>query len=145
MDAADWVVLGPGSWFTSVLPHVLVPELSDALHRTAARRCVTLNLLPVGNPTAMTAYEHLCALADHAPGLRVDVVIADPSAVQDVDALSAQARSMGAQLLLRQVRVGDGTARHDALRLAGAYRDAFEQVWGDLDGDDDGGRMSPWR
>ena len=25
--AADWVVLGPGSWFTSVLPHLLVPEL----------------------------------------------------------------------------------------------------------------------
>ena len=23
--AADWVVFGPGSWFTSVLPHLLVP------------------------------------------------------------------------------------------------------------------------
>ena len=23
---ADWVVLGPGSWFTSVIPHLLVPE-----------------------------------------------------------------------------------------------------------------------
>ena len=29
--AADWVVLGPGSWFTSVLPHLLVPELAAAL------------------------------------------------------------------------------------------------------------------
>ena len=28
---ADWVVLGPGSWFTSVIPHLLVPELADAL------------------------------------------------------------------------------------------------------------------
>ena len=26
---ADWVVLGPGSWFTSVLPHLLVPELAE--------------------------------------------------------------------------------------------------------------------
>ena len=25
--AADWVVLGPGSWFTSVMPHLLVPDL----------------------------------------------------------------------------------------------------------------------
>ena len=25
IDAADWVVLGPGSWFTSVIPHLLVP------------------------------------------------------------------------------------------------------------------------
>ena len=28
---ADLVVLGPGSWFTSVIPHVLVPELAAAL------------------------------------------------------------------------------------------------------------------
>jgi len=28
VGAADWVVLGPGSWFTSVLPHLLVPELA---------------------------------------------------------------------------------------------------------------------
>ena len=28
---ADWVVLGPGSWFSSVIPHLLVPELLDAL------------------------------------------------------------------------------------------------------------------
>jgi uncharacterized cofD-like protein len=26
VHAADWVVLGPGSWFTSVLPHLLVPS-----------------------------------------------------------------------------------------------------------------------
>src|SRR5215469_5160606 len=31
IGAADWVVLGPGSWFTSVLPHLLVPELATAL------------------------------------------------------------------------------------------------------------------
>lgn len=144
IEAADWVVLGPGSWFTSVLPHVLVPELSAVLHRTTARICVTLNLPPTGDPTAMTTHEHLTALAAHAPGLRVHVVVADPSAVEDVDALAATAASMGAQLLLRQVQVGDGSARHDALRLAAAYRDAFSGVLGDLEGRDDDGRMAAW-
>src|SRR5262249_17284791 len=43
---ADWVVLGPGSWFTSVLPHLLVPELAEALIATPARRLVALNLVP---------------------------------------------------------------------------------------------------
>ncbi|MCV2394696.1 uridine diphosphate-N-acetylglucosamine-binding protein YvcK [Actinotalea sp. M2MS4P-6] len=131
IDSADWVVLGPGSWFTSVLPHVLVPELSAALHRTAARRCVTLNLRP-DDPGAMTNLEHLRALAEHAPDLRVDVVIADPGAVVHLDELADVAESMGARLVLRQVGVGDGTPRHDALRLAAAYRDAFEGHWGDL-------------
>lgn len=131
VDEADWVVLGPGSWFTSVLPHVLVPELSAALHRTAARRCVTLNLRS-GQPGAMSNLEHLRALVEHAPQLRVDVVVADPAASADLDPLVEQVERMGAQLLLRQVGLGDGTARHDAIRLAAAYQDAFAGHWGDL-------------
>ncbi len=43
---ADWVVFGPGSWFTSVLPHLLVPELASALRGTPAHRLVALNLAP---------------------------------------------------------------------------------------------------
>lgn len=132
VDAADWVVLGPGSWFTSVMPHLLVPDLGAALHRTRARRAVTLNLLPSSGRSGMTTEEHLRALQTHAPDLRVDVVIADPSSVDDLDTLHALAEAMGADLLVRQVRVGDGTARHDALRLAAAYRDAFEGTLGDV-------------
>ena len=30
--AADLVVLGPGSWFTSVIPNVLVPEIAARAH-----------------------------------------------------------------------------------------------------------------
>src|SRR5690606_38282661 len=43
---ADWVVLGPGSWFSSVIPHLLVPDLLDALVQTKARRVLSLNLGP---------------------------------------------------------------------------------------------------
>ena len=132
VDSADWVVLGPGSWFTSVMPHLLVPELSAALHRTRARRCVTLNLRPESEDEGMTCYEHLCALQAHAPDLRIDVVVADPGSIEDLDALQVKAREMGAEVVLRQVQVGDGTARHDALRLAAAYRDAFAGFIGDV-------------
>jgi uncharacterized cofD-like protein len=133
VEAADWVVLGPGSWFTSVMPHLLVPELAAALHRTSARRCVTLNLSAEADETSgMRAHDHLTALREHAPDLRIDVVVADPSAIDDVGALQDACSSMGAQLLLRQVRVGDGTPQHDPLRLAAAYRDAFEGFLGDI-------------
>src|ERR1700683_5076255 len=43
--SADLVVLGPGSWFTSVIPHVLVPGLAAALQATTARRALVLNLV----------------------------------------------------------------------------------------------------
>ncbi len=71
-------------------------------------------------------------LAAHAPGLRIDVVLADPSAVEDADELSDVAGRLGARLVMRQVGLGDGTARHDALRLAAAYRDVLAGVVGDV-------------
>ena len=131
--AADWVVLGPGSWFTSVLPHLLVPELSAALHETSARRCVTLNLgEQKGETDGFSSEAHLEVLAAHAPDLRIDVVLADPSSVEDPQLLADVASTLGAQLVMRQVSLGDGTARHDPLRLAAAYRDLFAGVVGDV-------------
>ncbi|WP_205739720.1 uridine diphosphate-N-acetylglucosamine-binding protein YvcK [Georgenia sp. SYP-B2076] len=131
---ADWVVLGPGSWYSSVIPHLLVPDLSEALHTTRARRALTLNLsAQAGETYGMSAADHVRSLHEHAPDLRLDVMIADPAAVEDLDDLTEAASACGAVLLLRQVGVGDGSARHDTLRLAAAYRDAFEGVLGDVD------------
>lgn len=130
---ADWVVLGPGSWYTSVIPHLLVPELRDALMQTRARRALTLNLCPQPGETAgYTAEHHVEVLAEHAPDLRLDVVVADPLAVEDVDRLSRAAAALGARVLLRQVRAGADPTQHDPLRLAAAYRDAFESFFGDV-------------
>ncbi len=132
VDEADWVVLGPGSWYTSVIPHLLVPELAAALHRTAARRIVVLNLSADAETPGMGPCEHLDALRQHAPDLRLDAVIADPGSVDDVDELAERTEAAGGRLLLRQVRRGDGTPRHDPLRLAAAISDVVEGFLGDV-------------
>ena len=41
---ADLITIGPGSWFSSVLPHVLVPEIVDTVRNSHALRVVVLNL-----------------------------------------------------------------------------------------------------
>ena len=130
---ADWVVLGPGSWFSSVMPHLLVPDLREALLTSNARRCVTLNLSNSGTETyGMTTADHVRALARHAPELRIDAVLADPSSVDDTDELLRAAKGLGADVIFRQLRRGDGTARHDPLRLAAAYQDVFDNFLGDV-------------
>jgi len=48
---ADVVVLGPGSWFTSVIPHLLLHELGKALASTDATVIVTVNLVPQAGET----------------------------------------------------------------------------------------------
>jgi uncharacterized cofD-like protein len=124
--SADWVVFGPGSWFTSVLPHLLVPSLSAALAATQARRLVALNLVPQpGETEGFSPHRHLEVLADHAPSLSFDVVLADRSAVSGAeDELEKAAGLLHASLVLSDVAAPDG-ARHDPVRLAAAYRQVF--------------------
>ncbi len=122
VEEADWVVFGPGSWFTSVLPHLLVPDLRAALERTAARRLLVLNLAPQSGETEGFSPEaHLEVLAAHAPELSLDVVLADPAAVLDTRGLMAAAERAGARLVLTPVGRGEGTAQHDPVLLAAAY------------------------
>src|SRR5206468_7352869 len=79
---ADWAVLGPGSWFTSVIPHLLVPDMAKALAGTHAKRLVALNMSPQpGETEGFSPETHLEVLAAHAPELELDVVIADESSV----------------------------------------------------------------
>jgi uncharacterized cofD-like protein len=118
---ADWWVLGPGSWFTSVIPHLLVPQLRESLVASRARRAVLLNLAAqAGETEGVSPEEHLEVLASHAPGLRLDVVLADPSTLSDRGRLTAAARRLGAELVVADVAVGDGTPRHDPVKLADA-------------------------
>ena len=124
--AADYVVLGPGSWFTSVIPHLLVPDLARALVDTSARRVLALNLVPQAGETAGFSPEtHLEVLAAHAPDLRLNVVLADPGTVTDPVRLERVAASIGAHLVIAPVAASyggvDGKARHDPERLAAAY------------------------
>ncbi|HET8768161.1 MAG TPA: uridine diphosphate-N-acetylglucosamine-binding protein YvcK [Pedococcus sp.] len=122
---ADWVILGPGSWFTSVMPHLMVPALREALHDTTARRCLTLNLEHSGETAGISAAGQLEVLADHAPRMRFDVVLADPGAVDDEEGLRATAGRLGAELVLAPVARRGAPGQHDSLRLAAAYRDVF--------------------
>jgi uncharacterized cofD-like protein len=129
VEAADLVVLGPGSWFTSVLPHVLVPGLLDALAATPARRVVALNLAAQpGETSGFSPQQHLEVLAAHAPGFRVDAVVADTHAVSDARGLMSGVSALGARLVLAPVAAGDGTPRHDPERLAAAYRQVLEEL-----------------
>jgi uncharacterized cofD-like protein len=123
--AADWVVLGPGSWFTSVMPHLMVPALREALHDTSARRLLTLHLEASGETAGFSAAHQVEVLADHAPRLRLDVVLADPGAVDDEAALREVAARLGAQVVITQVAKRGEPGHHDTLRLAAAYRDVF--------------------
>lgn len=128
IELSDWVVLGPGSWYTSVLPHLLLPELRDALYETEARRCIVMNLTPHTDETAgMSPAEHLRVLHHYAPGLRVHRIIADPTSVpgQEREEFAEAAALLGAEVRYHDVAKAGHPDVHDPLRLAIAFSEVF--------------------
>lgn len=119
---AEYLVLGPGSWFSSVLPHLMVPELLEAILSSPAFRILTLNLTATDDETpAYSASRHLEVLADCAPALRFDAILVDPTFAAGDRYLSSYAQALGADLVVEPVRMRDGSARHDPFLLAAAY------------------------
>ncbi|TDL39805.1 gluconeogenesis factor YvcK family protein [Arthrobacter nitrophenolicus] len=126
IELADWVILGPGSWYTSVLPHLLLPEMRQALCSTPAKRCLTMNLATDTKETSgMTAADHLDVLRRYAPEFTVDVVLADPASVPDRQEFERAAAMIGAEVVLGKVGASGRRPVHDPLRLATAYQDIF--------------------
>jgi uncharacterized cofD-like protein len=127
IDAADWLLFGPGSWFTSVIPHLLVPDLANAIARGRAHRLVTLNLAAEHETASLSVPGHLRALARYLPGPRVDVVLADPDAVGDPVGLRSAAESLHARVVLAPVAEPGGRPRHDPVALAKALRGVLNE------------------
>ena len=124
---ADWVVFGPGSWFTSVIPHLLVPGIAKALAATNARCVVTLNMsAQTGETEGFSPTTHLEVLAAHAPDLAVDVVLAARRATKDgMASLEAGAAGLGAQLVVAHLGADQSVPTHDPQLLAAAYESIF--------------------
>jgi uncharacterized cofD-like protein len=122
---ADFIVLGPGSWFTSVLVHLLVPELADAIVNSEAQRILVLNLAPADETEGFSPAAHIDVLAEHAPMLRLDHVIADERFAGQDGHLGSYVGSLGAQLHVSRLGMRDGSARHDPLLLAASLAGAM--------------------
>ena len=138
---ADFVVLGPGSWYTSVLTHFQVPQMAQALHETTATRVLVINLKPQSGETeGYSAANYLQVLARSYPDFRVDIVLADidhlGSDRKEVEIqLQAQAAESGARLVLAPLAKPDGPSdRHDPTLLASAFGSIFAH-----------GRINPWQ
>jgi len=115
---ADYLVFGPGSWFTSVVPHLLVPDLVAAILASPAKRICLLNLLPAEETSGFTPSRHMEVLAEHCPRLTLDTVVADPRFAQQDPHLERMVESMRGQLMVTEVGMRDGSARHDPFLLA---------------------------
>jgi uncharacterized cofD-like protein len=82
--AADLVVLGPGSLFTSVIPCFALKEVARALRETRAARVLVANLVSEhGEAAGLTLGDHVRLLEEHAGGKIVDALLAHDGPIDE--------------------------------------------------------------
>ena len=123
---ADWMTMGPGSWFSSVLPHLLVPSLQRAIIESPAKKILLLNLdsnkdqATVGEYAGYSPREHCEILSHYAPELRFDLVVAD-SHLAGRQELREYLSERGFAYLEADLRDESMTIHHEGRKLASTF------------------------
>ena len=80
--AADMIILGPGSLYTSVIPNLLVEGVSDAIAQSSAVKVYVANIMTQPNETiGHTLFDHVEALERHAGRPIIDCIVANTQEV----------------------------------------------------------------
>ncbi len=144
LEEADLILIGPGSLYTSLIPNLMVPGVADAVSRSKALVVYLCNVMTQpGETTGYGIREHVDALMEHCPNLRLSFVLANRSPVPE--AILKHYRSEGAEQVLPPSSVdpqhslgcplvledllGSGEpVRHDGAKTARALQALFHRV-----------------
>lgn len=137
---ADIITLGPGSWFSSVIPHILVPGIVEAINLSKAPKILILNLVSEPGETAgMSMEHHIHMVFQHAQSLKIDVVVVDETTVPTVAErrhVERAASYLGAKVIYRDVRDDDGRGRfsdrHKPCKLSQVFHEILDKPIAEL-------------
>ena len=118
IENAEWITIGPGSWYSSVLPHLLVPQIRTALSNSNAQIVVFLNLdarTVKDEASALSPEVQIEFLKTHAPEVKIDYLVADNSI--KTTGLEAIAQKYQAQLILSDLAHHPGSDQHDRFKV----------------------------
>lgn len=125
---ARWITLGPGSWFSSVMPHLLLREQADAIMRSPAKKIVLFNLPEPefeDEFAGFSAVEHLALMKKHLPDLQIDFAVADRTSLTQSDSLQGAVEGCGGELIIGELSQSPGSFHHDPKKLASLFRHIF--------------------
>ena len=133
LEEAEWITMGPGSWFSSVLPHLLVPTLRDAIVASPAKKILLLNLdsnrdqAKAGEYAGYSPLEHCEILHHYAPELHFDLVLAD-SRLSGRAELSDYLQERGIAYLEADLRDEKVSIHHAGEKLASTFTHILNEM-----------------
>ncbi len=127
---ADWITFGPGSWISSVLPHLLLERQRIAIENSPAKRILLLNLDSIPSDQSdefagRPALAHIETFRRYAPEMKIDFAVADSSIVDDGTSLSQAIADMGGELIVADIASSGESNRHDREKLTSILRHIF--------------------
>ena len=129
ISKAEWLVFGPGSWFSSVMPHFLVKDLANAISTSPAKKIMVLNLQgPEGADefAGNTPEEHLRLVVSHISTLKLDIAIVDPTVLVSKNGLREMVKGLGGELIVCDVARDDDRNHHDPAKMSSLFSHIFE-------------------
>ena len=128
---AQWITMGPGSWFSSVIPHLLVPAQRDAIISSKAKKILLLNLdtsdKSAGEYAGYSPLEHLQILSTYAPGLHFACVVIDQSS-DGQSQLREHLSTLGSELVIADLRSDGAPLHHDVKKLGQLFAHIDSQI-----------------
>jgi len=137
--AADLILLGPGSLFTSIIPNLLVSGFAEAIEKSRATRVYIANLMTQpGETLGYTLMDHVRAIHQHTGRKIIDCIVLNnkplaPEVLRRyksedaepvfVDHLELQ--RMGLQCVSDNLLEVHGVVRHNSSRLASLLIEKF--------------------
>ncbi|MEJ6573958.1 MAG: uridine diphosphate-N-acetylglucosamine-binding protein YvcK [Actinomycetes bacterium] len=129
ISEADWLTFGPGSWFSSVMPHFLSSELANAISLSAAKKIMVLNLQePEGADefAGSTPEAHLRLVLSHLPTFKFDIAIADPTILDSASNLGVTVKELGGELVVADVARDQDQNHHDPQKMSLLFSHIFQ-------------------
>jgi 2-phospho-L-lactate transferase/gluconeogenesis factor (CofD/UPF0052 family) len=112
--------MGPGSWFSSVIPHLLVPAQRSAIIASSAKKILLLNLdtadKSAGEYAGYSPLEHLRILTTYAPEIHFDCIVIDSSDTGQGE-LRDYLSTIGSELVVADLRNSEDHLHHDVNKL----------------------------
>ena len=135
--AADFLTFGPGSWFSSVMPHFLLREQALAIQNSRAKKIFILNLAEPKSGyefAGFSATEHLELVLSQLPDLQIDCAIADPAVVEAEESraklkdLEDLLGKSGGELIVETLARSPGSLHHDPQKLTSVFQHIFSRA-----------------
>lgn len=142
IEEAEIIVLGPGSLYTSIIPNLLIKEISDKIAASSAIKAYVCNVMTqAGETDNFNASEHIKTLITHSHPRIIDYCLVNTGEVpveilkryelQNARAVISDRKNieeMGYRVIEEDIVKNDDLVRHDPVKLARVIFGLSEEI-----------------